>query len=74
MTIGREGSDVVLTDLEVSRRHARLRLLGERLAIEDLGSPNGTFVNGWRVRGRGAVRPGDAVALGAAGWVFAPRS
>ncbi len=64
VTIGREGSDVVLTDLEVSRRHARLRLLGERLAIEDLGSTNGTFLNGQRVTGVSELKHGDVLKLG----------
>jgi len=70
---GRE-CDFEVADLTVSRRHAALSYEEKGWAVEDLGSRNGTFVNGWRVRGRGAVRPGDAVALGAAGWVFAPRS
>ncbi len=38
-----------------------------------LGSSSGMWVNGWRVRGRRAVEPGDAVRLGDADWVFAPR-
>jgi len=64
MTIGREGSDVVLNDREVSRRHARLRLLGEGLAIEDLGSTNGTFLNGNRVTGVSELKHGDVLKLG----------
>src|SRR5262245_57339973 len=38
--------DVRLTDAEVSRRHAALELVGRRLRITDLGSTNGTFVDG----------------------------
>ena len=44
-TIGREGCDVNLMDPEVSRRHATIRDQGGSLAIEDLGSTNGTYVN-----------------------------
>src|SRR4029079_91479 len=45
VTFGREGCDVVLSDPEVSRRHAVLRESETGLAIEDLGSTNGTYVN-----------------------------
>lgn len=72
--IGRGGGcDYDAGDLTVSREHAALRHEGDGWAIEDLGSSNGTFVNEWRVRGRERVEPGDAVRLGAAAWVFAPR-
>jgi len=49
-TIGREGCDVNISDPEVSRRHASIRRLDDdAVAIEDLGSTNGTFVNGERI-------------------------
>ena len=74
--LGREPDcDLVLEDPTVSRRHARLsfdRATGS-WSITDLGSMNGTWVDGWRVQGAVAVEPGDAVRLGSAGWVFAPR-
>src|SRR5680860_1723077 len=52
-------------DPELSRRHARLAR-GERgeLTLEDLGSSNGTFVNGERVAAARALRPGDVVRMG----------
>jgi hypothetical protein len=56
--------DVVLSDLSVSRRHARLTLRDGRWILQDLASTNGTVVNGVRV-GRCEVRPGDRVAIGA---------
>jgi hypothetical protein len=56
-------NDVVLDSLSVSREHARL-LQADGLYVEDLGSRNGTFVNGQRVQ-RARVRPGDRVRLGA---------
>lgn len=65
LTIGRDpGNDVVIDAPMVSRRHARLVLDGGRTRIEDLGSSNGTYVNGERVRGTAAVRPGDRIGLG----------
>lgn len=67
-TIGREGSDINLADPEVSRRHATIRVEGGQLAIEDLGSTNGTFVNGDRVQGVQSLSEGDEVRLGNTVW------
>jgi serine phosphatase RsbU (regulator of sigma subunit) len=62
--IGREPScDVLLADLTVSRRHARVVWEGADLVVEDLDSSGGTFVNGERVS-RAVVRPGDVIRLG----------
>ncbi|HEY8377959.1 MAG TPA: FHA domain-containing protein, partial [Nannocystis sp.] len=52
ITIGREGCDVTLPSLLVSRRHAVVRAVGEGHEVRDLGSANGTFVNGQRVQAR----------------------
>jgi pSer/pThr/pTyr-binding forkhead associated (FHA) protein len=49
----------------VSRRHAVVRRLGREVTIEDLGSSNGTFVNGERLAGPRALRDQDRVQLGA---------
>ena len=52
-------------DPELSRNHARIvRRAGDQLTIEDLGSTNGTFVNGKRVTDAQALRPGDTIKLG----------
>jgi hypothetical protein len=68
-TLGREGCDVNLPDPEVSRRHAAIRAAaGGSFAIEDLGSSNGTFVNGERVTGVTALRDGDSIRLGNTLW------
>jgi len=74
LVVGR-GSDCDLdvADGTVSRRHAGLARRDGAWTIEDLGSRNGTFVNGWRVRESGPLEPGDAVRLGQVQWVFAPR-
>ena len=65
MFIGREvGSDVFVNEVEVSRRHAQLTLQAGNYVLEDLGSTNGTFVNGERVTGTRILRPGDTITLG----------
>src|SRR3954467_5884620 len=66
--IGREGVEIVLADPEVSRRHAAIRRSGAGVAIEDLGSTNGTFVNDRRITGGGVRSAGDAVRFGNAVW------
>jgi predicted component of type VI protein secretion system len=66
--IGREGTDIVLADPEVSRRHAAVRSHEGGIAIEDLGSTNGTFVNDRRVSGTVALSDGDIVRLGNTVW------
>ena len=63
--IGRDlGNDVVINDPEISRRHARLFSQGSSYVLEDLGSTNGSFVNGQRLMGPNVLRPGDVITLG----------
>ena len=50
VTLGREGTDVILDDDEASRRHTELIVQGETALIRDLGSTNGTFVDDQRVK------------------------
>lgn len=47
----------------ISRRHARIVVAGDRLTIEDLGSKNGTFVQGQRIEGVHDLRDGDEIRL-----------
>lgn len=54
----------VLGDTSVSRQHAAIRLTASELVIEDLGSRNGTRVNGARISGRHPLHPGDVVEIG----------
>ena len=69
MTVGRSPScDCVLPEDCVSRRHAELRRDGERWFLRDLGSSNGTRVNGVRVIEAIEVRPGDRLSLGGAAY------
>ena len=68
-TIGRAASsDLRLTDMTVSWRHAELRRVGGDWVLADLGSTNGTRANGWRVGSGLLVRAGDRVAFGQAGF------
>jgi predicted component of type VI protein secretion system len=63
--IGRDlSNDIVVNDPEVSRRHVRLFLQGDQYVIEDLGSTNGTSVNGQRLMGPYILRPGELVTMG----------
>jgi ABC-2 type transport system ATP-binding protein len=57
-------ADVVLDDPEVSRRHAAFSPAGAGLTAQDLGSTNGTFVNGARLTGVVALNDSDRVQLG----------
>jgi FHA domain/Domain of unknown function (DUF1707) len=73
MTLGRAPScDCVLSHPTVSRRHARLRRRESTWWLADLGSLNGTRVNGWRVTEEVEVRPGDRVSFGVARYRLAP--
>ena len=65
LTIGRAlDVEVVLADPLASRRHARLSSRSGRLVLADLGSTNGTRVNGEPVR-EAVVGPGDRIEIGA---------
>lgn len=74
VTIGRlSTNDVVLSDSNVSRRHAELRRDGDRWVIVDLGSTNGTLVNGKLAREH-RLGDGDRISFGTSELVFkAPR-
>ncbi|MFI6982997.1 FHA domain-containing protein [Embleya sp. NPDC050154] len=65
MQIGRSHrADLRLAHDSVSRRHARLCVRDDGWVLEDLGSMNGTHVNGLRIMGPVSVRPGDHVQFG----------
>ncbi|MBV5350513.1 FHA domain-containing protein, partial [bacterium] len=60
LIIGRDSSNsVAINDAEISRKHSRLSFQGGKYVLEDLGSTNGTFVNGQRLAGPVVLKPGD---------------
>lgn len=64
-TMGRaEDNDIVLADTFASGQHARLAWNGKGWMLEDMGSTNGTYVNGQQIRRSVAVKPGDIIELG----------
>ncbi len=63
VTVGRaDGCDLAIPDARLSREHAQLVVVGERLSVRDLGSSNGTFHNGRRVE-RALLAAGDSIAF-----------
>jgi hypothetical protein len=64
LVIGRENADLTVDDAEVSRRHVAVRLQSGQLEVEDLGSANGTFVNGSRIDGPVKVGGGAKIRIG----------
>jgi sigma-B regulation protein RsbU (phosphoserine phosphatase) len=64
LVVGRAAScDLPLADPFLSRQHSRFFHRGERLLVEDLGSRNGTLVNGELIAGPTEVRPGDVIQI-----------
>ena len=64
LILGRENVDVLIEDPQVSRRHASVRAVDGRLEIADLGSSNGTYVNGVRLRETSVLENGDEIRIG----------
>ena len=64
LSIGRKhGNDIQLNDLTVSGRHAMFTIMGENTFVDDLGSTNGTLLNGGRVA-KSPVKHGDIIQVG----------
>lgn len=69
--IGRSrNNDVILDNITVSRQHARIKLEGSDFVLYDLGSSNGTFVNGERVVEPRRLKDGDVIRFGEVEMVF----
>jgi EmrB/QacA subfamily drug resistance transporter len=64
VVIGREGADLTILDPELSRRHAAVRPVPDGVEIEDLGSTNGTWVNGERIAERVTLTTSGKLQLG----------
>jgi pSer/pThr/pTyr-binding forkhead associated (FHA) protein len=64
IVVGRSSElDMVLVEDMVSRRHAKLTVTGDQIFIQDLGSTNGTFVNGEKIK-RARLQEGDRILIG----------
>jgi DNA-binding winged helix-turn-helix (wHTH) protein len=69
--IGRSVGCVVRVDSDrVSRQHARIVVAGRRATLEDLGSKNGTYLDGRRITGSIALGQGDLIGVGPAALLF----
>ena len=65
MLLGRDDiNEIVINDPEISRKHARLYIQGNSYVVEDLGSTNGTFINGKRLSGPVTLQPGATLRFG----------
>ena len=63
--IGRSpGADIVIADEFVSARHARIAPTGTGAVVEDLGSTNGTLLNGGRLMAPSSAKAGDVIDIG----------
>src|SRR5688572_19414686 len=72
-TLGRtEDNDVVVKDNGVSKNHARIFSKGGRWFVEDLGSSNGTYVNGGKLDAPRPLKSGDAIGVGDVIFIFTP--
>src|SRR5918998_3489709 len=60
----REDCDLRIPLGEVSRKHCRMVRDGDTLRLEDLGSSNGTYLNGQRVERDAVLSPGDSIQVG----------
>ncbi|HVS71782.1 MAG TPA: ATP-binding protein [Phycisphaerae bacterium] len=68
--LGRSSEHLPLTDLTVSRKHARLEHTRDGWSLVDAGSANGVFINGIKINGRGKLRIGDQIRMGSTLLVF----
>ncbi|MGI6032306.1 MAG: FHA domain-containing protein [Coriobacteriales bacterium] len=65
VVVGRApGADIVIPTSYVSARHARFSVSGDSLLVEDLGSTNGTLLNGRPIHSQTACSPGDVIKVG----------
>jgi len=73
--IGRdEQAQVRIASNDVSRKHALLSVANARIVVRDLGSSNGTFVNGEPIQGDRELQPGDLLVIGPMGFRVPERS
>ena len=70
-TLGRGNVEIKLEDPFASSRHARIEPEGRVVVLEDLGSTNGTYLNGEPLTGPQALHPGDRIRIGDSEFTFA---
>ncbi len=63
-------NEIVIVSKRASREHAHIRRDGRRVFLDDLGSTNGTFLNGERVLGSMQLRDGDEISIGEIMFIF----
>lgn len=68
--VGRKGADIVWDDPKISRQHARITLEEGQFYIWDFGTPNGTYVNGERIRAATPIKENDVIRMGDTQFVF----
>lgn len=72
LTFGRGNNcDIKIVDSFVSHNHARIYMVNNQYVLEDLGSSNGTYLNGERLNGRSYLQTGDSIAVGTVTFEFA---
>jgi len=59
-------------DRVVSKEHCHIELIGDEYVLKDLGSLNGTYINGDRVEGQQSLEPGDEITIGSTRIIFDP--
>lgn len=65
LLLGRDNpAEVIVDDVFASARHARITPRGPYNVLEDLGSTNGTYLNGARIEGPQRLSPGDKITIG----------
>ncbi len=70
-TVGREGADLTLAgESSVSRQHASLTRDGDTITLTDLGSTNGTYLNGTKITTPSVLKPGDTIQFGAVAYRY----
>ncbi|MDA0282212.1 MAG: FHA domain-containing protein [Planctomycetota bacterium] len=72
LSVGRDGNnDIVISDVRCSREHCVFRKLHGNWYVCDLGSSNGTFVNGNRIERLQLIRPGDRIKVASQNLLYA---
>ena len=69
-SIGRKSADIIWDDPKISRLHARITLEDGEFYIWDFGTPNGTYVNGERIRAATLIKENDVIKIGDTSFVL----